>query len=477
MELSQNISVRQVQTLSPQFILSQQLLQMPVMELMQELAKELDQNPILEIEEVILCSGCRRPLKNAVCEYCGKSSEYSSGETDLFIQQHVLEYAANDDQHYESGILPDEDAPSPIAQFVSRENSFHEQLVYNFLSMNYPPGTEELGEYLIRSIDDNGFMDYDLQKTLELYSFDEQTIEKTIKIIQSLDPVGVGARNPKEALLIQISALEEEGKHDEVAKILITDFFHEIGKSMFAKVAKLLDLPVSRIQEAMDFIKNNLNPFPGRAYMIREPVQEAKPAIIIRFNGRELTYYVVELADFKLKINKSYIEMFQNNRNTGEISRNEMSHVREYFRRAKFFQDNIETRKRTLDKIAKCLCEEQKEFLVHGLPYFNTELTQGSLAEKIGLHESTISRAMSGKFILIPSGEIISFDFFFDSSIRPKEYIKNIISNENPEDTVSDQQLCELLKEKGIDIARRTVAKYREELKIPSSFERRRMYT
>jgi len=182
----------------------------------------------------------------------------------------------------------------------------------------------------------------------------------------------------------------------------------------------------------------------------------------------------VELSDFRLKINRSYMDMYQSFRDGGGVSRGEIAHIRKYFQRAKFYQDSIERRRQTLDKIARALCEEQRDFLINGLPNFNSGLTRGKLALKIEVHESTVSRAMSGKFIQAPGGDILSFDFFFDSSIRPKEIIKNIIAHEAPDNPISDKQIGEILMEKGIDLARRTVAKYREELRIPSSYERRR---
>jgi len=199
-----------------------------------------------------------------------------------------------------------------------------------------------------------------------------------------------------------------------------------------------------------------------------------KPAIAIKYDGQMLTYEILELTSFQLRISKPYLEMYENYQTGGPVSREDISHIREYFRRAKFFLDSIEQRRTTLEKIAQALCEEQKDFLTKGLPHFNASLTQGAMAEKIGLHESTVSRAMSGKYVAVPSGEILSFDFFFDSSVRPKEYIKNIIANEDAGNPVSDSDLRKMLASKGIDIARRTVAKYRESMCIPSSYERRR---
>ena len=206
-----------------------------------------------------------------------------------------------------------------------------------------------------------------------------------------------------------------------------------------------------------------------------ELVALPKPAIAIKYDGQRLFYEVLELADFQLRISRSYMEMYDRYQTGGGgVSRDEVSHIREYFRRAKFFLDSIGQRKDTLDRIAKALCGEQSEFFIKGLPHFNDGLTQGRLAEKTGLHESTVSRAMSGKFVQAPGGEILSFDFFFDSSVRPKEYIKNIIANENPENPISDSDLRIKLAAKGIDIARRTVAKYREDMGVPASYERRR---
>ncbi len=475
MEIKLVTSLKQIQTLSPQFIQSQQLLQMPVIELVQEIQKELSENPALEIENIVTCPHCGRPMNGTRCEHCGRKDNLEEEQTEQFIQQRIMEYDG-DSAPYEGPIGEREDATS-FTSFTSRETSFRDYLTLNFLASEYPEGTKELGEFLVHSISEDGFLTYDETAIADMFETTPEVIDEVVKVIQTLEPAGVGARDAREALLIQLNVLAEEGKGCELAERIIDQHFENLGKNRYERIATELEVPVSRVRETLDFIRRNLNPYPGRAYMGRstDAVQLAKPAIEIRYDGKALSYEVLELADFRLRINSTYLDMYRSyKQGNTEITRKDMSHVREYFRRAKFYQDSIEQRKQTLDKIAKAICEEQAEFLIKGLPNFNTELTQGRLAEKIELHESTVSRAMSGKFIRVPSGEIFSFDFFFDSSIRPKEYIKNLIFNEDAKKPISDNRIRDILLEKGIKLARRTVAKYREELRIPSSYERRR---
>ncbi len=476
MEIRQITDVRQLQTVSPQFILSQRLLQLTSIELIHEIEVEIAENPALELVEVMTCPYCHRPVTGNRCENCGRKTKGEEESLDSFISRQKEEYADSRTEYEESeGDWEDEPIRGSLAQ---QAGSFHDFLMTGFLSSPYPEELRELGEYLIYSIDDNGFLKYDPEELKEKFSADEESIQTVVKIIQSLEPVGVGAATPKEALLIQLKALEEEGKGNELAEKLIAEYFEELGRSRLDNIAEAIGVPASKVHEALDYIRRNLNPYPARAYSgkLPEPVAMPKPAITIKLQENSLVYEILELADFQLRISRTYIDMYDQCSNGGPgVGREEISHIREYFRRAKFFLDNIEMRKETLEKIAKALCSEQKDFLIKGLPNFNAELTQGRLAEKINLHESTVSRAMSGKYVQVPSGDILSFDFFFDSSVRLKEYMKNLIANEDPDNPISDSDLRERLLAKGIDVARRTIAKYREEMGIPSSYDRRRI--
>jgi len=474
LEIRQITDVRQVQTISPQFILTQRLLQLTSIELMQEIEVELSENPVLEMVEVVTCPYCHRPIEGNRCENCGQKPGVGDDGLDQFVKQHSRDYEDERVDYNESDGQWENEMPPD--QFATLDGTFQDFLMTGFLSADFPEELRELGEYLIYSIDDNGFLKFDTNEIKEKFKVDERQIMEIVEIIQSLEPVGVGAENPMEALRIQLRALEEEGKGNELAGRMIEEHFEDLGKGRFEKIAESMGIDAATVNRTLEYIRRNLNPFPGRAYTGKLPefVSLPKPAIAIKYDGQMLTYEILELTSFQLRISKPYLEMYENYQTGGPVSREDISHIREYFRRAKFFLDSIEQRRTTLEKIAQALCEEQKDFLTKGLPHFNASLTQGAMAEKIGLHESTVSRAMSGKYVAVPSGEILSFDFFFDSSVRPKEYIKNIIANEDAGNPVSDSDLRKMLASKGIDIARRTVAKYRESMGIPSSYERRR---
>jgi len=445
------------------------------MELVQEIEAELSENPALEMVEVVTCPFCHRPMEGSRCPDCGQKPSAEEDSLDLFIRQRSQDYET-DKNEYEDAEGEWEDDPARN-QFSQHVGSFHDYLMSGFLSSQYPAGLRELGEYLVYSVNEDGFLKFDSEEVRVKFEASEEEVKLIVEVIQALEPIGVGAENPREALMIQLKALAEEGKGNALAEKLIAEHFEDLGKGRHEKIAEELGIPIVRVSETQEYIKRNLNPYPARAYSGRTPelVAMPRPAIAVKYDGQRLTYEVLELSDFQLRISKSYMDMYERYQaGGGGVSRDEVSHIRDYFRRAKFFLDSIGQRKETLDKIAKALCEEQSDFLIHGLPHFNAGLTQGRLAEKTGLHESTVSRAMSGKFVLVPGGEILSFDFFFDSSVRPKEYIKNMLANEDGKNPISDGDLAKLLSAKGIDIARRTVAKYREDMGIPSSYERKR---
>jgi len=482
LELRQSTDLRQTLTVSPQFILSQRLLQMTTIELAQEITTELAENPALEIVEITTCPHCHRPMSGSRCEHCGNKQDLENERLEQFIQQQRMNYDS-DEEYYESQSSGEDGDDVPLEQYAQRAGGFHDFLMTNFLATPYRPELRELAEYLIYSVDDDGFLSYELAELEEKFGAGAEDVEGIVEIIKTLEPAGVGAANAREALLIQIKVLSEEGLGNETAERIILDHFEDLGKGRHDIIAKALGIEKSEVLAALDYIRRNLTPYPARAYSGRaaEMVELAKPAIAIKYDGSALSYEILEMSDFNLRVNKTYLDMYESGQTEeGRAGRSEMAHIKNYFRRAKFFIDSINQRRETMEKIAAALCEEQKEFLTIGLPHFNSELTQGRLADKIGLHESTVSRAMSGKYVIIPAlrgerdGKILSFDFFFDSSVRPKEYIRNIIAKEDPDDPISDGELRDRLAKQGIDIARRTVANYRNEMGIPSTYERRR---
>ncbi|MEW5946470.1 MAG: hypothetical protein AB1742_09750 [bacterium] len=477
MELRQETSLRQTLLITPQLLLAQRLLQLPTIELRNEILREINENPALELDEVPTCVFCHRPIPDGEtrCPECGRREpSQEDKELDRFMELHTSDYDWEDarQRSYYDG-----DERSHFPDFISAGGSFHDYLLHNFHTLNYPKELEELGEYLVYSINDDGLLEFDPADARERFGVSDEQIATMISIIQTLEPAGVGARNPREALLIQLAALEQEGKTDPHARRVIAECFDRLGKNRLEDVSACLGIQAGEVRKSLDFIRANLNPYPGRAYVHAAAggVEFVRPSIVIKYNGKKLTYEVLDLADFRLKINPHYGELYARQKNGDAVmDRDEAAHVKEYIRRAKSFLDGINIRRQTLEKIAAALCQQQRDFLINGLPSFNDSLTQSRLASLISVHESTVSRAMSGKFVRVPSGETLSFDFFFDSSVRPKEYMRNFILNENPENPLTDTETGRLLREKGFKLARRTIAKYREELRIPSSFQRRR---
>lgn len=477
MELRQEIGVKQLQTISPQFILSQRILQLTTLELRNEIIQELTENPALELEEIVTCPHCQRPLQGSRCDHCGRKPNEEPEKTEEdFIREQVMDYD-RDEAVYSGAVGGDDDRPT-FLDFYQSGGNFHELLLNSFYTADYPPDLRDLGEYLIYCINEDGFLKMDRENVRERFSVDDEQIESVLRVIQTLDPPGIGAETPRQALLIQMNSLEAEGVRHALARKIIDEHFELLGRNRLADIATIEHVSIADVTRALDFIRRNLTPYPGRALIQgpAEPVQIARPSIEIRYNGKKLSYEILELNDFRLRINSYYADSYRKyKRGLRDVPMNEVQHIREYFKRARFFLDSIRSRRDTMERIAKALIEEQSDFLIHGLPHFNSDITQTRLAEKIGLHESTVSRAMSQKFVRIPTGEIMSFDFFFDSSVRPKEYIRNFISNEEPERPLSDSDLQHLLEPKGIHLARRTVAKYREEMGIASSYHRKRV--
>jgi RNA polymerase sigma-54 factor len=217
-----------------------------------------------------------------------------------------------------------------------------------------------------------------------------------------------------------------------------------------------------------EFVKANLNPYPTSAFTAAVSGGSSRaiirPDVLIRDVDGELIVEVVESRRFSLRVAPIYSSLSSQLR-SAEATENEKQHVRQYVGRAKFFIDNINRRRATMQRIAECLCERQRDYLLEGVQHL-VPLTRAEVGELIGMHESTVSRATADKFVMIPSGEVVPFSHFFTASLGVKDQIRKMIEAEDASSPYSDQEIAELLLAEGVAIARRTVAKYRDELKI-----------
>jgi RNA polymerase sigma-54 factor len=303
-----------------------------------------------------------------------------------------------------------------------------------------------------------------------------------LHLIQQLDPIGVGARNLQECLLIQLDYLAEQGKGHALARELVEKCWAEVGRNKYADAARLLGVRSRAVQEAMDFVREHLNPYPGREFRLPwqstapDQVPTVRPDVIVRETGNPDRPYEVEVVSspsLSLRVNRLYQSLWRQMQQTRWHSQQERQHVREYVARARQFIDNINQRRETLKCITECIVQEQYAFLDRGVLHLKP-LTRVQIAERMGVHESTVGRAIVDKYVMLPSEEIVPFDLFFDTALPARRIIHHLVQHEDPYKPLSDDELVELLAERGFHLARRTVAKYRAELKILPYFQRKR---
>jgi RNA polymerase sigma-54 factor len=288
--------------------------------------------------------------------------------------------------------------------------------------------------------------------------------------MKGLEPIGIGSRSITESLLAQVEYLREqdESQVPPHAERVIGKHLADLGERRFREVAAAVDATQREVVAVWEFVKGNLNPYPTAAFTAAISADASRPIIrpdvLIRENDGELGVEVVESRRFSLHVAPIYSSLSSKLR-SAETTEDEKQHVRQYVGRAKFFIDNINRRRATIQRIAECLVERQRDYLVHGVQHL-VPLTRAEVGELIGMHESTVSRATAEKYVMLPKGEVVPFSHFFTASLGIKDQIKRMIEAEDAQHPYSDQEIADALAEDGIALARRTVAKYRDELQI-----------
>lgn len=480
---SLGMSTGMEQTLNPKMIAFYELLQQPSVELEQAIDLELQDNPALEITAERLCPACGATMITAVCRECGYrlTPEDETREAEQIKQIDLaIEAAPMEKPAYYS-----DDEGDDIMARITAPETLGEHLIWVW-RMNCSDEHRELGNTLIGCINDDGYLDSSLEELSEGLGEPLEKLEAVLKEIQQLDPIGVGARDLRECLRLQLQHLEakerDEG-HARLAIRLIDEFWEATARHSYEDIARKIKVPVKAVQGAADFIRQRLTPYPGRQY--RPSWQTSGPqgegrirpdVTITKVEGEDGVYEVTvsESRSLGLRVNAVYRQLWDAMRKDPAGYQNkDREHVQQYLTRAREFIDNLNQRRKTLKLIIEAVAAEQGRFLEEGT-YALKPLTRLSVAHKLGLHESTVGRAVTGKYAMIPSGEVIPCDMFFDSSLSVKEVIKDLLAQENPRKPYSDEQISAELMKRGIEIARRTVTKYREALKVPPAAQRRR---
>jgi RNA polymerase sigma-54 factor len=486
MNQSMGMSTGMEQTLNPKMIAFYELLQQPSFELEQAIETEVQENPALDVTAERQCPACGTTMLAAVCRECGyqitKEDEDAAAQQDR-IADLALEAAPMEKPVYSA----DDEQDDVVARLVAPETlGDHLRWIWR---MNGTPENLELGETIIGCINDDGYLDSDLETLAEGLGYPLEQLEAVLKEIQQLDPVGVGARTLRECIHLQLVNLQQRDSNDawkreaRLALRLVDEHWEALARHSYEDVARRMKVTLEDVQDGADFIRTNTTPYPGRQYrptwQSQSPQGEARvrPDVVIKkVEGAEGVYEVTvnESRSLGLRVNAVYRQLWDAmRRDPAGYSSKDREHVQHYLTRAREFIDNLNQRRKTLKLIIEAVAAEQGKFLEEGTHSLKP-LTRLSVAHRLGLHESTVGRAVTGKYALIPAGEVISCDMFFDASLSVKEVIKDLLAEENPRKPYSDEQISMELSKKGIQIARRTVTKYREALKVPPAAQRRR---
>src|SRR2546425_3159896 len=476
MEMGAQLLPRLQLKVTPKQIAANYILQLSSMELQEVINQELDENPALEQEEQPVCPLCGSALSGPVCTTCFGPS--SSGTNTYDEDSEPLE-GTNLSMRDE-----EEEDLDPIVR-AEAEQTLSEYLLWNLRAI-LPRRRYAIAEYLVGNLDESGYLRMSIDDIVQATGADRRDVEEALRALQSIEPVGIGARDTRECLLIQIDHLAEQGIANPYARPIIADHYKELAEHKFGEIASALRGSREDVQDALDFIKSNLTPYPAYGFALGPEgavgahETALRPDVIIRTNEQgEYEVEVIESRRYTLRVNPLYRDLImrmQAARSAGdnmELGDKERQHIREYVTRAKFFIDNINQRRRTIKRITETIVECQRGFLDQGIQSLRP-LTRAEVGERIGMHESTVSRATAGKYVMLPNREVVAFSIFFTASLGVKDVIKNLIDAEEPRRPLSDREIVERLRDEGIILARRTVAKYRDEMKILPARLRRR---
>jgi RNA polymerase sigma-54 factor len=459
----------QTQTLTMKLWLIQhiRLLQMPYDELQDVVKTEVLENPVVEV----IGEGAGPKAKN------GSKNKEVNWEEYLDDIKKTVHYAGEEFYGGEQ-VLPE--------PFEISEKPLCEHLLEQLHASVSSDRELKIGKVIIGYIDNGGYLKASAEEIrshidLKGENITAGEIDAVITIMQSFDPTGVCARNAAECLLLQYHAFEDKKKLPKKLDEIIKNHLSDISENRYKNIAKALSISMKQVMKCVNFIKNNLNPWPGLKYASGGDNSTVEPEAFIEKKGEE---FVVSVKDYyvpHIRLDPEYERMLLSENSDPEIK----TFIREKLNRALFVLKCIEKRHETVKKVVECIFDNQKEFFVHDNDILRLKpLIMDEVAGETGLNESTISRTISGKYVQTPRG-VFELKFFFSPGLRMadggeistkavKHVIKQMVSKESAAKPFSDREIVNALVDKGIVIARRTVVKYREELNIPASSKRKR---
>lgn len=455
------------QKLAPQLIQSLKMLQMPMLKLEQTLRHELSVNPLLE--EIDTLEAEEKTEEEPESDILDDEEPNPEEEVDW---ETFLGDDYEDDFKFKSSYENKEEdyERTPIMQ-PSLADHLMEQL--SFLKL-----TEEdhlIGEYIIGNISPKGYLVCSAEEMSQELEVPAEKIGKFIEIIQTFDPSGVGAKDLRESLLIQ---LREKKLEDSVAYRIVDQYINVLDKKSILQISRSMGIPFEKAQQAMDVIKT-LSPTPAHG-RFDNPASPITPDLVVEQVGEDYVVYHNDRNFPRLRINPNYRQLLRKGNSTEKDTK---KYVREKLEQARWLLNSINQRRGTMIRVMEAIVEEQREFFDRG-PAFLKPLIMEDIAQRVEMNIATVSRVVNGKYVQTPQG-VYELRYFFNTGISQtdgndlakrhvKTKIEEIIRKENPEKPYSDQEIFRILQKEGIKLARRTVTKYREELKIqPARFRKR----
>lgn len=462
MKLGLHVGLQQRLVMTPRLQQALKLLQMPTQELQQVLKQEILQNPMLETDEEDV-------LETMEDEAQSEEEETKSEEKEEKAQQDEVNWEDYIETGYEisRGYAEEEEREEFVERVPIAKQSFAEYLMSQLRLATNDERVLDIGEYIIGSLNDSGYLTCELEEIANTFGITVEEVENVLRIIQTFDPSGVGARDLKECLLIQ---LEAKDMSESTAARIVRDYFEEFKQKKYLDLSKKLKISLKDVQEQANVI-GTLNPKPGLDILADEP-KYVIPDLIVERVGEKYIVFLNDRNIPRLRISQAYKNELQRN---PDISSETKDFIQGRLKNAKWLIQTIEQRRRTMIKVMESIVEEQREFFEKGTAYLRP-LTLQQVASKISMHESTVSRVTTNKYVQTPRG-VFELKFFFSSALgtysgeevsakSAKMKIENIIGKEDPKKPLSDQKIADILKNSGLIIARRTVAKYREQLGI-----------
>ncbi len=497
LQLSQRLT--QSLVLAPQLQQSLALLQAPTLELKALVEAELQQNPVLE--EIAEQEG--EPGEKAVDNDEGESTEVTDfaeppedvkfDETTAKNQDNSPEPVDDFQAEFERLVQMDQEwrdhfaqANTPIRssseeeekrQFmidsITAETSLAQYLVEQVRDTRLTEEEQGMAELIIGNIDDYGYLNATVEEIATSSKLSPEKIAEVLKVIQTFEPAGVGARDLRECLLLQ---LERAGQQESLEYRVVRDYMDALGKRRIPEIARGTGQTVEDVQLSLAKIAR-LDPRPGRAFLPAVE-QYVAPEVFVQKNGDDFTVTTNDEQIPHLRISNVYKDLMSGGDNNAEVK----NYIREKIRAGKFLIKSLHQRQATIANIGREIVQRQREFMEKGVAFLKP-MTMAQVAEVVGVHETTVSRAVSGKYIDTPQG-VFEMKYFFTAGLQNahgddvsntsvKDMIAEIFKGENPSGPLSDQEVVRMLTAKGITIARRTVAKYRDELGIlPSNLRK-----